>query len=69
MSKSPSLGLSAIANSEFPASAWDKWRRIGFVLVAVIVIGIVFYCLTAAVQTSTAHATSGAGLHYDPNAP
>ncbi|MFZ0412944.1 MAG: hypothetical protein WAL51_15600 [Candidatus Acidiferrales bacterium] len=69
MSERPSLGLSTIASSEFPVSPWDKWRRIGFVLVTVIVIGIVFYCLTQAVQTSTARATNSSGLHYDPNAP
>jgi hypothetical protein len=44
-------------------------RRIGFLLIALVVMGAVFFYLTRAVQTSTAHATSDdSPLHYDPNA-
>lgn len=69
MSQRPNLGWSSIGKSEFKASAWDKWRRVGFLLAGAIVIAFVFYSLTKTVQTSTAHATSDSGLHYDPNAP
>lgn len=68
MSERPSLGFSSIAKSEFTAGRWDKWRRLGLLLAAAIVVAIVFYSLTKEVQTSTAHATSSSGLHYDPNA-
>ena len=69
MDERPSLGWSFISKSEFSRSPWDKWRRIGFLLAGAVVIAIVFYSLTREVQMSTAHATSGDGLHYDPNTP
>jgi hypothetical protein len=61
--------LSGSSNSEFGRSKFDLLRRIGFLLVALVVMGAVFFYLTRAVQTSTAHATSDdSPLHYDPNA-
>ena len=65
----PSLGLFASSQRQFATSRNDVFRRIGFLLVALVVIGAAFFYLTRAVQTSTAHATSdGSSLHYDPNA-
>lgn len=69
MSNRPSLGLSASSQTEFGGNKFDLLRRIGFLLVALVVMGALFFYLTRAVQTSTAHATSDdSPLHYDPNA-
>jgi hypothetical protein len=69
VSNRPSLGLSASSPTEFGTGKFDVLRRIGFLLVALVVMGAVFFYLTRAVQTSTAHATSDdSPLHYDPNA-
>jgi hypothetical protein len=69
VSDRPSLGLSATSQTDFGKSKFDVLRRIGFLLVALVVMGAVFFYLTRAVQTSTAHATSDdSPLHYDPNA-
>jgi hypothetical protein len=65
----PGLGLSSIGKSEFSRSAWDKWKRIWFLLVGAIVIAIIFFSLTREAQMGAARATGPAGLHYDPNAP
>jgi hypothetical protein len=67
MSERPSLGYSKLSRSEFSSGPSDKLRRLAFLLVAVIAVGIVFYYLTGAVQSSTAHATSDDfALHYEP---
>jgi hypothetical protein len=63
----PSLGISALERNDFPTSPFDKLRRIAFALVAIVIVGAVFYYLTRAVQTSTAHATSDESpLHSEP---
>jgi len=53
----PSLGYSALAKSHTPASRTEGLRRIAFLLVALMLVGTVFYYLTKTVQSSTAHAT------------
>jgi hypothetical protein len=69
VSDRPSLGLSVSSSTQFGRSRFDVLRRIGFLLIALVVMGAVFFYLTRAVQTSTAHATSDdSPLHYDPNA-
>ena len=68
MTERPSLGITALERNDFSTSRIDKLRRIAFVLVATVIAGAVFYYLTRAVQTSTAHATSDESpLHYDAN--
>jgi hypothetical protein len=63
----PSLGIAALERNDFSTSPLDKLRRIAFVLVAIVLVGGVFYYLTRAVQTSTAHATSDeSALHSEP---
>jgi hypothetical protein len=62
---SPSLGFSALHKSAQQPGRFDKLRRLAVLLVALIVMGTVFYYLTRAVQTSTAHATGPSGLHSD----
>ena len=66
MNEGPSLGYSAISKSASPATRFDALRRIGFLLVALILVGTVFYYLTRAVQSSTAHATrDDSPIHSD----
>jgi hypothetical protein len=57
MNDSPSLGYSALSKSISSPTRFDTLRRVGFLLVALILMGLVFYYLTRAVQSSTAHAT------------
>ena len=69
VSDRPSLGLSPLSKTTFSTSKSDKLRRLVCFLVALVIVGAVFFYLTRAVQTSTAHATSDdSPLHYDPNA-
>jgi predicted permease len=65
VSERPSLGFSALSKTEFSTSRFDKLRRIGLLFVAAVLVGAVFYYLTRAVQTSTAHATGDQGFHYE----
>ena len=66
MNDSPSLGFSAISKSASPATRFDAIRRIGVLLVALLIVGAVFYYLTRAVQSSTAHATrDDSPIHSD----
>jgi hypothetical protein len=66
MHEGPSLGYSAISKATCSSSRFDAVRRLGFLLVALIVVGAVFYCLTRTVQSSTAHATRDASpIHSD----
>jgi hypothetical protein len=63
----PSLGITALERNDFSTGPFDKLRRLAFVLVAIVIVGAVFYYLTRAVQTSTAHATSDESpLHSEP---
>jgi len=57
MNRSPSLGYSAISKSASSPTRFGALRRIAFLLVALVLVGTVFYYLTRAVQSSTAHAT------------
>lgn len=57
MTERPSLGFSAISKAESSASRFDGFRRAGFLLIALLLVGTVFCYLTRAVQTSTARAT------------
>jgi hypothetical protein len=61
----PSLGYSALSKTRFSTTPLDKLRRAAFIIVGIIVLGGVFYYLTRAVQTSTAHATGDSGFHSD----
>lgn len=65
MSERPSLGFSELSRNEFSSSPVDKLRRVGLIVVGIALLGGVFYYLTRAVQSSTAHATGENGLHYD----
>lgn len=66
MNDGPSLGFSTLPQSGYSAGKFYKLRRAAYVLVALLVVGTVFYYLTRAVQTSTAHATSNdSPLHSD----
>ena len=68
MTERPSLGISALERNGFSTSPTDKLRRIAFLLVAIVIVGGVFYYLTRTVQTSTAHATSDQSpLHSEPS--
>lgn len=69
MSERPSLGWSAISKLETPRSTWEKFSRLAFLLIGILVMAVVFLWLTDSAQKSTAHATGPDGLHYDPNAP
>jgi len=70
MIERPHLGFSALSNSKFTTTPLEKLTRIGLALLAAAFLAVVFYYLTGAVQSSTAHATSDdSNLHYDPNAP
>jgi hypothetical protein len=61
-----SLGFSAISKAESSVSRFDRFRRAGFLLVALLVVGTVFYYLTRAVQSSTAHVTrDDSAIHTD----
>jgi hypothetical protein len=63
----PSLGISALERNDYSTGPLDKLRRIALVLVAIVLVGGVFYYLTRAVQTSTAHATNDESpLHSEP---
>ena len=67
MTGRPTLGFSQFQKNEFSASPSDKLRRVGFLLVALLLVGGLFAYLTQAVQRSTAHATSdNSPLHYTP---
>ncbi len=62
----PSLGYSALAKSETPRSRTDGLRRMAFLLIALVLVGTVFYFLTRAVQSSTANATrDDSPIHTD----
>ncbi len=64
MNERPSLGYSSLPHSV--AGRYEKLRRAGFLLLALLLVGTVFYYLTRAVQSSTAHATSdNSALHTD----
>ena len=66
MSDSPSLGLSALPKSGYSAGRYDKLRRVAFLLIALTLVGTIFFYLTRAAQSSTAHATSDSSpLHTD----
>ncbi|MGH9575768.1 MAG: hypothetical protein ACRD40_19850 [Candidatus Acidiferrales bacterium] len=66
MKESPSLGYSALSKSASPPTRLDAPRRVGFLLVALLLVGAVFYYLTRAVQSSTANATrDDSPLHTD----
>ena len=65
MSERPSLGFSELSRNEFSSSPVDKLRRVALIAVGIALLGGVFYYLTRAVQSSTAHATGENGLHYD----
>ena len=68
MTGRPTLGFSQLQKNEFSTGPSDKLRRVGFLLVALVLVGGLFAYLTSAVQNSTAHATSdNSSLHYDPN--
>ena len=67
MTERPTLGFSSVERHSYRTTALDRMRRLGFVLVALVLVGVVFFYLTRAVQSSTAHATSGdSALHYEP---
>jgi hypothetical protein len=67
MTERSGLGLSAISKTASSASRSDRWRQAGLLLIALLVVGTVFYYLTRAVQTSTARATGDdSPLHTDP---
>ncbi|HEY6466352.1 MAG TPA: hypothetical protein VIY69_10200 [Candidatus Acidoferrales bacterium] len=57
MTEQPSLGFSAISKTASSTTRSDGFRRAGFLLIALLLVGTVFYYLTRAVQSSTAHAT------------
>ena len=57
MNESPSLGYSALSKSASSSTRFDTLRRVGFLFVALILVGATFYYLTRAVQSSTAHVT------------
>lgn len=62
----PSLGFSALPKPGYSAGRHDKLRRLAFLLVALALVGTVFFYLTRAVQSSTAHATNdNSALHTD----
>jgi mannose/fructose/N-acetylgalactosamine-specific phosphotransferase system component IIC len=62
----PSLGFSSIGKTKFATTAGDKLRRLAFIAVGIAALGGVFYYLTRAVESSTAHATSDdSALHTD----
>jgi hypothetical protein len=66
MNGRPSLGYSALSKSDTPTGRIDVLRRVAFLLVALMLVGTVFYYLTRAVQSSTAHATrDDSPLHSD----
>lgn len=65
MTDRPSLGFSTLSRNEFSTSPLDKLRRLAFILAGIVLLGGVFYFLTRAVQTSTAHATGDSGFHSD----
>jgi hypothetical protein len=65
VSERPSLGFSELSRNEFSSSPVDKLRRVALIAVGIALLGGVFYYLTRAVQSSTAHATGENGLHYD----
>jgi hypothetical protein len=65
VSERPSLGFSELSRNEFSSSPVDKLRRVALIDVGIALLGGVFYYLTRAVQSSTAHATGENGLHYD----
>jgi hypothetical protein len=65
VSERPSLGFSELSRNEFSSSPVDKLRRVALIAVGIALLGDVFYYLTRAVQSSTAHATGENGLHYD----
>jgi hypothetical protein len=65
VSERPSLGFSELSRNEFSTTPVDKFRRAAFIVVGIILLGGLFYYLTRAVQSSTAHATSDdSALHY-----
>lgn len=66
MNDDPSLGFSALPKSGYSGGRHDKLRRLTFLVVALLAVGTIFYYLTRAVQSSTAHATSdNSALHTD----
>lgn len=66
MIERPSVGFSAISKTASLTSRFDGLRRAGFLLVALLVVGMLFYYLTRAVQSSTAHATrDDSPIHTD----
>lgn len=66
MDERPSLGFSAISKTASLPTRSDGFRRAGFLLVALLLVGTVFYYLTRAVQSSTANATrDDSPIHTD----
>jgi hypothetical protein len=65
VNKNPSLGFSKLSRNEFATGPLDKLRRVAFLLAGMVVLAGVFYFLTRAVETSTAHATGDSGFHSD----
>lgn len=66
MTEQPSLGFSAISKTASSTNRSDGFRRAGFLLIALLLVGTVFYYLTRAVQSSTAHATrDDSPIHTD----
>lgn len=57
MTEHSSFGFSAISKTASSTTRSDGFRRVGFLLLALIIVGTVFFYLTRAVQSSTAHAT------------
>ena len=57
MTEHSSLGFSTISKTASSPTRSDAFRRAGFLLVALLLVGTVFYYLTRAVQSSTARAT------------
>lgn len=66
MTEQPSLGFSAISKTASSPTRSDGFRRAGFLLIALLLVGTVFYYLTRAVQSSTARATrDDSPIHTD----
>jgi hypothetical protein len=66
MTERPGLGYSDMSKSGITTTTGEKLRRVACVIAALAVIAAVFYYLTRAVQTSTAHATGdSSSFHTD----
>lgn len=66
MTEHSSFGFSAISKSASSPTRSDGFRRAGFLLLALVIVGTVFFYLTRAVQTSTARATrEDSPIHTD----